>query len=85
MEGARQSEPFHFFQYFARFPVWDVETVQGQSGALTRVELTDLRFGQPHRGSFHAIAFVKPGGEVLRSWFTYADGNQSSDADSAAP
>jgi len=33
-----------------------------------RIELTDLRFGSPGRGSFHCIAIEDATGRVLESW-----------------
>ena len=74
-EAARRTEPFRFLQYFARFPVWSEGLLTSPSGAaLRRVDLTDLRFGSPGGGSFHAIAFVDERGRVLSSTFTFGPG-----------
>lgn len=70
--AARNEEAFRYFVYFARFPVWSIQNVDRPSGRIERVELTDLRFGQPTVGAFHAYAEVGQGGKVLRSWFSYA-------------
>ena len=74
IENAKKTEPFRYFLYFARFPVWSEEptTEAGDSG--TRLDLTDLRFGRPMAGSFHCIAVENSRAEVVRAWFTYGSG-----------
>jgi inner membrane protein len=75
IENAKRTEPFRYFLYFARFPVWSEATafVDGDQGA--RVDLTDLRFGTPWAGSFHCIALENSRGEVAHAWFTYGSGS----------
>ena len=73
IENAERTEPFRYFQYFARFPVWSEQPVQLEAGQGTRLDLTDLRFGIPGAGSFHCIALMA-GNQVLQSWFTYGSG-----------
>lgn len=68
------TRPFHFFLYFARFPVWSQEVVALGSGNGTRLDLTDLRFGVPGGGSFHCIAAENAQGQILRAWFTFGSG-----------
>jgi inner membrane protein len=70
----RRTPEFAYFLYFARFPVWSEQPVALNDGTGTRIELTDLRFGQPGSGSFHCIAVESPEGKVLASWFTYGNG-----------
>jgi inner membrane protein len=85
IKNAKRTEPFRFFLYFARFPVWSEAptAIDGTEG--TRVDLTDLRFGRPWAGSFHCIAvenslelFFDPVAAsritFVRSWFTYGSG-----------
>ncbi|MBV8897485.1 MAG: metal-dependent hydrolase [Acidobacteriaceae bacterium] len=74
IEAAKQTSAFRFLQYFARFPVWSESRVTLEAGAGERVELTDLRFGQPQRGSFHCVALENAGYQVLGSWFTVGSG-----------
>jgi inner membrane protein len=52
--NARQLRDFSYFSYFARFPVWTVQPVSLADGTGRRIELTDLRFGEPGQGSFTA-------------------------------
>lgn len=75
IENARRTEPFRYFLYFARFPVWSEAPVFIDGSRGTRVDLTDLRFGTPWAGSFHCIALENNRNEVIRSWFTYGSGS----------
>jgi inner membrane protein len=70
IESVERTEPFRYFLYFARFPVWSEQPVFMETGQGTRLDLTDLRFGVPAGGSFHCIALVMRD-EVLQAWFTY--------------
>jgi inner membrane protein len=67
IENARRTEPFRYFLYFARFPVWSQQPVARKEGEGIRVELTDLRFGTPGAGAFHCIAFADTSGRVLQT------------------
>jgi len=71
---ARRTQEFAYFLYFARFPVWSVQPVALNDGAGKRVELTDLRFGQPGQGDFHCVAVEDSAGRVIGVWFTYGSG-----------
>ncbi len=73
-QAAKATEPFRFFQYFSRFPVWSENPVQGGDRRGARIELSDLRFGDPGHGSFHAIAFENERTQVENSWFTFNSG-----------
>ncbi len=75
LEAAKRTEPFRYFLYFARFPIWSESRVALDVGHGSRVELTDLRFGQPQRGSFHCIALENANAQVLETWFTFGSGN----------
>ncbi|MBV9081203.1 MAG: hypothetical protein JOZ62_00895 [Acidobacteriaceae bacterium] len=83
--SAKATEPFRFFVYFARFPVWSESPVRIDERSCTRVELADLRFGAPGTGAFHAIALEDSGQRVLRSWFTYGSGTDLGWGDTGAP
>jgi inner membrane protein len=74
LENAEREEPFRFFLYFARFPVWSQQPVVWNEAEARRIELADLRFGSPGSGNFHCIAIEDAAGRVLASWFTYGDG-----------
>ena len=70
----RKTPEFSYFLYFARFPIWSVQPVALNDGTGKRIELTDLRFGEPGQGSFHCIAVENPEGKLIASWFTYGTG-----------
>jgi inner membrane protein len=74
VEAAKKTEPFRYFQYFARFPVWSESRVTLDAGNGMRVELADLRFGGPQRGSMHCIALENDAFRVLQEWFTFGSG-----------
>lgn len=76
LRNAKATAPFRYFVYFARFPVWSQMPVTMGNGTGTWLDLTDLRFGEPGSGSFHCIAIESPGGEVLRSLFTFSSGRE---------
>jgi inner membrane protein len=65
-------EPFRYMAYFSRFPVWQFDPVTLGAGVGRRVDMTDLRFGTPDQGSFHASALLGPGGQVLESTFGFS-------------
>ncbi len=67
IRAAKQTEPFRYFAYFARFPLWDVEPVLLEAGEGQRVELLDLS----RANSPASIAIVdRAGNHLLKSWFT---------------
>ena len=75
LEAAKRTPAFRYFLYFARFPVWAEFRVTLDNGARgDRVELSDLRFGTPERGSFHCVALENSAFQVLHSWFTFGSG-----------
>jgi len=84
LQAAKVTEPFRFFQYFARFPAWSSDPVQNGDRRGTRIELSDLRFGDPGHGSFHAIAFENERGQVMGSWFTFKSGAELGWGDSTS-
>lgn len=75
-ESAKATEPFRYFLYFSRFPIWSEQRITTDRGAETRVDLVDLRFGVPGAGSLHCIALEDSRYRVLGSWFTYGSGTQ---------
>jgi inner membrane protein len=75
IENAKRTEPFRYFLYFARFPVWSEAPAEVNGVEGTRIDLTDLRFGVPWAGSFHCVAIENSRNEVLQSRFTYRSGS----------
>jgi inner membrane protein len=69
MAGAMQTEPFRYFAYFARFPLWTVSPVSFDEKEVTRVEMTDLRFGDPGQTPFRCVAIEDGQGRVMQSRF----------------
>jgi len=74
LANAARTEPFRYFLYFARFPVWSESPVVVNGDARKRVDLTDLRFGAPNSGSFHCIALANARDRTVQSWFTFGSG-----------
>jgi len=74
LEAARTIDPFRYFLYFSRFPVWSLQPVIGQSTRGTRLDLTDLRFGSPGSGSFHCVAYANEANQIVEKRFTYTSG-----------
>jgi inner membrane protein len=71
LEVAKRSEPFRYFLYFARFPVWSEDKTFNGEGWTVRVELYDLRFGLPGTGPFHCEAIENGQGHLLKSEFKF--------------
>lgn len=76
LEHAEATNPFRYFVYFARFPVWSFYPAMVNGRLGTRVDLTDLRFGTPGHGSFHCVALEDGETRVLGSWFTFGSGQE---------
>ncbi len=74
LKAARSTDPFRYFLYFARFPVWSLEPVVGEHSQGTRLDLTDLRFGRPGAGSFHCIGYENAKNHLIAKSFTYSSG-----------
>jgi inner membrane protein len=74
LKRAEATEPFRFFLYFARFPVWSQEAIPLGASTGKRLDLTDLRFGIPGRGSFHCVALENERDQILGAWFTFGSG-----------
>jgi len=66
-----RTQPFRYMAYFSRFPVWDFEPIRLAGGLGERVEQTDLRFGTPGEGEFHASALTNAAGRVLETDFGF--------------
>jgi inner membrane protein len=66
-----RTEPFRYMAYFSRFPAWDIEPIKLPGGLGQRVEMTDLRFGTPGAGEFHASALADARGRVLETDFGF--------------
>lgn len=70
MEAARQTRPFQELLKFTPFPFWRVTPVdQPEHG--TKVEVMDLRFGDPQEPRFVSTAIVDSGNRVVRAWFQF--------------
>ena len=67
--SAMQTEPFRYLAYFDRFPLWTVSPATLDEKEATRVELTDLRFGNPGQTPFRCVAFEDGHDHVLQSGF----------------
>jgi len=74
LESARSTDPFRYFLYFARFPVWSLQPMLNEQSLGTLLDLTDLRFGTPGGGSFHCIGYENESGELIEKTFTYGSG-----------
>ncbi len=85
IQAAQNTEPFRYFRYFSRFPVWSKEPVTLPRGIGTRVDLTDLQFGRPNQGAFHCVALIGEAGHVLSSQFTYGSGRELGNGIESAP
>jgi inner membrane protein len=66
-----RTDPFRYMAYFSRFPAWDIEPIELPGGLGQRVEMTDLRFGTPGAGEFHASALADAKGRVLQTAFGF--------------
>ncbi len=75
LRTAQRQEPFRYFLYFARFPVWSIQPVNDENRHGTRLDLTDLRFGSPGNGSFHCIGYEDAANRLVFKKFTYGPGS----------
>jgi len=69
IRSAMTTELFRYFAYFARLPLWTVAPATVDQADVTRVELTDLRFGNPGQTSFRCVALVDSHGHVIQARF----------------
>lgn len=69
-EAARRSEAFRVFLQFAQYPLRRFYRLEEPEAGL-RVEAMDLRFGNPGRPRFVAVAIVDFDGRVRRSSFGF--------------
>ena len=68
--AARKAVAVRDFLVFSQYPLWRVLPVsQPENG--TRVEVMDLRFGDPAETGFMAGAILDSRMQVVRSWFTF--------------
>ncbi len=68
VRAAKGTEPFRYFSYFARFPLWTVEPVLLAAGEGERVQLIDL---SRREDSLASVAIEENAGKrLLKSWFT---------------
>jgi inner membrane protein len=69
--AAMRCEAFRYMAYFSRFPAWGAEPVKLNPGIGQLLDLTDLRFGAPGEGEFHASALLDARGRVLDCNFSF--------------
>jgi hypothetical protein len=69
LQNASRTEPFRYFLYFARFPVWSEDQSSVAGNPVARIELMDLRFGLPGSSAFRCLALEDERGQVLESKF----------------
>ncbi|MES1261164.1 MAG: hypothetical protein ABUS49_05445, partial [Acidobacteriota bacterium] len=70
VEAALHTPPFERFLQFVQYPLWVTEPLAG--GRDTRVQLLDLRFGNPREIGFAATAIVNENNQVAESAFGMA-------------
>ena len=70
IEAARRDPVFQTYLQFAQFPYWQVTPADNPEGA-TRVEVMDLRFGDPQSPGFLCTAIVDAHQRVVRAWFQF--------------
>ena len=68
IEAALRTSAFRSFLTFVQYPLWISEPVADEKGN-TRVQLLDLRFGNPRNVGFEATALVSDRGQVIDSSF----------------
>ncbi len=73
--AARRTEPFRVFLDFSKYPMWSFAPESQLDNAL-RVNVGDLRFGDPPTTKFVVSAIVEPGGRVVQSAFRYGSRNR---------
>lgn len=69
LKTACDTDPFSYFLYFARFPVWSMDRIGTGTPPLTQVHLMDLRFGVPGSSRFHCTAIEEERGRLLKAEF----------------
>lgn len=70
LDTARRDEVVQQFLAFAQYPFWQVTPADDPAGA-TRVEVLDLRFGDPRSPGFMCTAIVDAKQRVVRAWFQF--------------
>ena len=71
ISSVSKTEPFRYFLYFARFPVWYEGPSNSDQGETKKIQLSDLRFGTPAGPGFRAMALLDEHSRILRSWFQF--------------
>jgi hypothetical protein len=70
IDSARRNLVFQRFLEFSEYPFWQVSPAEQVEGG-TRVEVMDLRFGDPQSPGFVATAIVDAHEKVLRAGFDF--------------
>jgi inner membrane protein len=66
LDRVSRATPFQYALYFSRFPYWEKAP---ESQSLTRVSVTDVRFGRPGESFFRVSAVVDAAGNIQEVWF----------------
>ena len=70
MQAAARTHPFRVFLDFSAFPLWrTMPAVEPETA--TRVDVLDLRFGNPDQPGFNATAVVDASNHVLSAGFGF--------------
>lgn len=70
LDAARRDPVVQQFLQFSQLPYWQLTPADNPEGA-TRVEVMDLRFGNPQSPGFMCTAIVDTRLRVVRAWFQF--------------
>lgn len=70
LDAARHDKIVQQFLAFSQYPFWQLTPADDPPGA-TRVEVLDLRFGDPQSPGFMCTAIVDAQEHVVRAWFQF--------------
>lgn len=70
LDAARQTDTFRRFLQFAQFPYWRTTPVDRPEGGV-KVEVMDLRFGEPDEPRFVATAIFDSGRRLVEESFSF--------------
>ena len=70
LDAARRSAVVQEFLRFSQFPFWQVSPTEQADGGK-RVEVMDLRFGDPQEPGFITTVMLDPQLQITRAWFEF--------------
>jgi inner membrane protein len=70
LDAARRSTVLQEFLRFSQYPFWLLTPAEQADGG-TRVEVKDLRFGDPQEPGFIATVILDARQQVIREWFQF--------------